>query len=215
MPMPATVPPCSPTASTHPNRNIYAFICRLRVHGGGVASLTTGARAPGLGALPAPAKLPTKNNPLGPLGDFAGHPRSLLRPSTPLLALHRYYTRVRHAWLGPESPMGPRGRRLCGRVPLGPYETAGPARTDHPLGAKAPPAHTVVPPARVWGWDSFSGLASGLLHPHLLPTPPHPVVIPPWPFSWPTLPCGFCGPERHWEVAWVSDGQRLLTLGRW
>ena len=36
--------------------------------------------------------------------------------------------------------MGPRGRRPWGRVPLGRFETAGPARTDHPLGAKAPPA---------------------------------------------------------------------------
>ena len=64
-----TVPPCPPTASTHPNRNMYAFICRLRVHAGGVASLTTGARAPGqLGALASAGRTANTNSPLGPLG---------------------------------------------------------------------------------------------------------------------------------------------------
>ena len=124
-----TVPPCPPTASTHPNRNMYAFICRLSVYAGGVASLTTGPRAPGqLGALSSAGRTANTNNPLGPLGGLAGHPRSLLRPSTPVHPLHRYSTRVRHAWLGPERSMGPRGRRPWGRVPLGRFETAGPAR---------------------------------------------------------------------------------------
>jgi hypothetical protein len=137
--MPATAPPCPPTASTHSNRNMYVFICRLSVHAGGVASLKTGARAPGhLGTLASTDRTANTYKTWSAWG-LAGHPRSLLRPSTPVHPLHRYSTRVCHAWLGPERFMEPRGRCPCGRVRLGPYETAGPARTDHPLRAKAPP----------------------------------------------------------------------------
>ena len=62
-------PPCPPTASTHPNRNMYVFICRLRVHAGGVASLKTCPRAPGqLGALASTDRTANTNNPLVRLG---------------------------------------------------------------------------------------------------------------------------------------------------
>ena len=64
-----TVPPCPPTASTHPNRNMYAFICRLRVHAGGVASLKTCPRAPcQLGALASAGRTANTNNALVRLG---------------------------------------------------------------------------------------------------------------------------------------------------
>ncbi len=49
--MPATVPPCPPTASTHPNRSMYAFMSRLGVHVGGVASLTSELRRRGQGSV--------------------------------------------------------------------------------------------------------------------------------------------------------------------
>ena len=130
------VPPCPPTASTHSNRNMYVFICRLSVHARGVASLETGARAPGqLGALASTDRTANTNSHLVRLGPrrTPKEPRQTQHPSASL-------TKVLHTCapcvVGPGKAHGAQRSAPLGRVPLGRFETAGPARTDHPLELK-------------------------------------------------------------------------------
>ena len=139
--MPATVPHCPPTASTHPNRNMYAFICRLSVYAGGVASLKTCPRAPGqLGALASAGRTANTNSPLGPLGaspDTQGAssdpaPQCIPYTGTPHVCATRGWAR--------KGPWGPEVDALaaaCGWVASKPLDRHG---LSTPLELKLPQA---------------------------------------------------------------------------
>ncbi len=111
-----TVPPCPPTASTHPNRNMYVFICRLSVHAVGVASLKTCPRAPGqLGALASTGRTANTKKTLVRLGaspDTQGAssepaPQCIPYTGTPHVCAMRGWAR-KGPW-GPEvGALGPR-----------------------------------------------------------------------------------------------------------
>ena len=158
--MPATVPHCPPTASTHPNRNMYAFICRLSVYAGGVASLKTCPRAPGqLGALASAGRTANTNSPLGPLGaspDTQGAssdpaPQCIPYTGTPHVCATRGWAR--------KGPWGPEVDALaaaCGWVASKPLDRHG---LSTPLELKLPQL-----------WVCSAGLRVGWLG--TLPLPP-------------------------------------------
>ena len=93
----------------------------------------------------------TKPHP-DPLADHSEHPRSLLIPGLPSRHSQISPLCALHAELG-EGTLLPSGGRSCGRLPLGPYKTAGcsdPIELATPLGSTS----LLSPDLKCWCYPS-------------------------------------------------------------